>query len=89
MKKSGIKIIINEDVKKLLKSGHILIKEVQEVIKNAEDSGEKLYNPETNILLAKKRISKATFYVEYTVRGNEYVVNKAYSHKAEIVRAPE
>lgn len=79
-----IKLEISDDVKLRLEGRHILEDEVKQVINNAETKGEKLYQPDANRYLAKLRIGSATFYVEYSINEDKYVVNSAYAHKAEI-----
>ncbi|MFC2003202.1 hypothetical protein ACFLV4_04585 [Chloroflexota bacterium] len=79
-----IKLELSDKVKQLLEEKHILEDEVRQVINNAETEGEKLYQPDTNKYLAKLKIGKATFYVEYSIKEDSYVVSSAYAHKAEI-----
>jgi len=79
-----IKLPVTDDVKQLLEERHIDEDEVKQVINNAETKGEKLYQPEENRYLAKLRIGKATFYVEYAIEEDKYVVRAAYAHKAEL-----
>lgn len=79
-----IKLLVTDDVKQLLEERHIDEDEVKQVIHNAETKGEKLYQPEENRYLAKLRIGKATFYVEYAIEEGKYVVKAAYAHKAEL-----
>ena len=79
-----IKLELSDEVKQQLEDRHILEDEVKQVINNAETAGEKLYQPDENRYLAKLRIGEATFYVEYAIEGDKYVVNSTYAHKAEI-----
>ncbi len=79
-----IKLQISEDVKKRLGERHILEDEVKQVIYHAETEGDKLYQTQSNKLLAKLRIGSATFYVEYAVEKDVYTVRSAYAHKSEI-----
>ena len=79
-----IKLELSGEVKQLLEDRHIVEDEIKQVISNAESVGEKLYLPDENRYLAKLRIGEATFYVEYAIGEDRYVVNSAYAHKAEI-----
>ncbi len=79
-----IKLLVTDEVKKLLEERHIAEDEVKQVIDNAEAEGKKLYQPEANRYLAKLRIGKATFYVEYAIEEDRYLVKAAYAHKAEV-----
>lgn len=78
-----IKLQVSNEVKQLLEERHILGDEVKQVIHHAETGGEKLYLPDKNRYLAKLKIGKATFYVEYSVEDGSYIVRSAYAHKAE------
>lgn len=78
-----IKLQVSNEVKQLLEERHILEDEVKQVIHHAETGGEKLYLPDENRYLAKLKIGKATFYVEYSVEDGSYIVRSAYAHKAE------
>lgn len=79
-----IKLQVTDAVKQLLEERHIAEDEVKQVIDNAETEGKKLYQPEANRYLAKLRIGKATFYVEYAIEEDRYLVKAAYAHKAEV-----
>lgn len=79
-----IKLQVSSEVKQLLEERHILEDEVRQVIHHAETGGDKLYLPDENRYLAKLRIGKATFYVEYAIEQGSYIVGSAYAHKAEI-----
>ncbi|MEW6034084.1 MAG: hypothetical protein AB1603_04450 [Chloroflexota bacterium] len=72
----------SDQVSGLLESRHISDDEVRIVIYNAETTGEKLYQPGTDRLLAKLKIANATFYAEYSPASEgTYVVHTAYSHR--------
>ena len=64
---------------------HILEDEVKQVIHHAETAGEKLYQYDSDKYLAKLRIGKATFYVEYSTVAGSFIVESAYVHKSDIV----
>jgi len=84
-----IRIEIPKEAKQIMDSRHIMRREVRQVISYAEKTGQKLYQPGQSRYLAKKKIGKATFYVEYSATAeSQYVVHTAYFHKAEIVEAP-
>jgi len=78
------KLQVSSEVKQLLEKRHILDDEVRQVIHHAETEGEKLYLPDKNRYLAKLRIGKATFYVEYSIEQGSYIVRSVYAHKAEM-----
>ncbi len=81
---ADIKLQISDDVKLLLDGRHILEDEVKQVIHHAETEGTKLYQEDANRYLAKLMIGQATFYVDYSIEGDEHVVRSAYAHKSEV-----
>jgi hypothetical protein len=91
----NMKLQKSEEVTEVLDARHILDDEVKMVIDNAESTGEKLYRPGSDRLLAKVRIGTAsdellgeaiTYYVEYSVaEENSYVVHTAYCHRTKLM----
>lgn len=80
-----IKLDIRPEVNRYLEMRHVLEDEVKQVIFQAETTGEKLYQPDSGKFLAKLRIGKATFYVEYSQGTGKFIVESAYAHKSEII----
>jgi len=79
-----LNLIKDDAVVSLLEDRHILDEDIQQVIQYAEKNGEKLYQPDGDRYLAKRRLSEATFYVEYSVSDEGVVVHTAYSHRSVI-----
>lgn len=83
MSAQEIRLQISDQVKELLESRGIRAEDVEKVIQNAEEKGEKLYREDR--YLAKLEIEEATFYVEYSMVEEEtYTVHTAYSHRAKM-----
>lgn len=82
---SEVHLIKSDAVASLLEERHILDEDMTQVIKAAEETGEKLYQPDKERYLAKLRISEATFYVEYSISDAGYGVHSAYFHRSEIL----
>jgi len=82
-----IKLEISAALRQRLEMRHISDDDLKQVIHNAESTGEKLYQIESDKLLAKLRIGKATFYVEYApgTGAGSYSIVSAYAHKSEII----
>ena len=81
----NIKLDLNTEIVNLLESRGILEKEVKMVIHTAEEKGEKLYEPEGDHLLAKKRIGDVTYFVEYRQMPEKiFEVMTAYCCKSTI-----
>jgi len=80
-----IKLEISPAVKQHLETRHISEDEVKQVIHQAETTKEKAFQPDSGRYLAKLRIGKATFYVEYSQGTESFIVETAYAHKSEII----
>ena len=80
-----VELIISDDCASLMEERSILDDDVKQVIYNAEATGEKLYRPDGDHLLAKMTTENATFYVEYSIADPAYTVHTAYSHRSKIV----
>ena len=79
------KLQVSDEIKQLLKERSISENEVKRVIHHAETEGDKLYQPEVNRYLAKLKMGLATFYVEYSIEEDGYLVRAAYAHRSRIV----
>lgn len=80
-----IKLKISETVRSVMEKRYIYETHVKRVIEWAEAAGNKLYQPEMNKYLAKRRAANVTFYVIYSPSPEGYIVHTTYSHRAEIV----
>ena len=82
---ASIEVQLSGEVSEVMESRGIHEDEVKMVIYEGETTEKKLYQPESNRYLAKKRIGEATFYVEYSTSGEKkYSIYTAYSHRAEL-----
>jgi hypothetical protein len=79
-----IQLDISSSIKTYLEMRHVSEDEVRQVIHHAETTKEKLYQPDSGRSLAKLRIGKATFYVEYHQGTGSFIIDSAYAHKSEI-----
>ena len=81
-----IMLNIDNDVTELIESRGILVNEVKMVIHDAESSGIKLYNPDSDQFLASKRIADVSYFVVYqTAADSAFEVTTAYCCKSEIM----
>ncbi len=81
----ALELQVSDEVKAILEARHILDDEVKMVIYNGETTGQKLYQTESDKLLAKLRIANVTFYVKYSCAGERiYSVHSAYCHRTEL-----
>jgi hypothetical protein len=80
-----IKLEISPSIKRYLEMRHVSEDEARQVIHQAETTKEKLHQPDSDRYLAKLRIGKATFYVEYHQGAGGFIIDSAYAHKSEIL----
>jgi hypothetical protein len=84
--KEGIELQISEDLKRTMETRGIRRNDVEEVIRHAENTGEKFVHTETGRSLASLKLNRVTYWVEYNASGEESVVHRAYSHRMEMKR---
>jgi Fe-S oxidoreductase len=72
------------EVMALLERRMILLEDVRKVIEHAEQTGQRLVNPQTGHLLACHRPVEVTYWVEYSPAGQGYRVHGAYSHRMKV-----
>ena len=82
----GIHLIMDEDVKNKINTELILEEEIQEVIHEAESSGEKILNTANGHMVAHKQIGIITIWVAYQPEESGFKVFNAYSHRMQIVK---
>jgi glutamate synthase (NADPH/NADH) small chain len=82
----GKKLLIPPDVAAKMEREFILADDLQQVIYQAEKTGDKLYLPATDHFVAHHQPSIVTYWVEYAVHGGEFEVFNAYSHRMRIVK---
>ena len=64
----------------------ILKSDVIDVLRYMRESGEAILDADTGLIIARRRIGNATFWVKYTEEGTDsYLVRSAYSHRMNVV----
>ncbi|MGN1033968.1 MAG: hypothetical protein ACI4PU_10865, partial [Intestinibacter sp.] len=79
-----VNLIISKELEEKFEEKLILFKDVHDTIAYAEANSEKFFNKKNNTFLAYRTIKNVTFWVEYTVEGDKYLVHNAYSHRMKI-----
>lgn len=80
-KEERMKLIIDDKLEQKLEELHILHQDIAGVIAHAEDSGEKLMDPDTGHFTAYQKRKNVTFWVEYAPAETGWSVYNAYSHR--------
>ena len=77
----AMKLEISDEIHSYMEVRHILEDDLKRVIDHAEKTGEKLYEPDSSILLSKLRMNAVYFYAEYSPCAGGYKIYGAYSHR--------
>ena len=77
----AMKLEISDEIRSFMEVRHILEDDLKRVIDHAEKTGEKLYQPDSSILLSKLRVKEVYFYAEYAPCTGGYKIYGAYSHR--------
>ncbi len=76
---------ISKDIRILMEQRMILTEDILEVIEWAEKTGFKLVGTESGHFLAHYTPTTVTYWVEYSLKDDGFLIHNAYSHRMEIV----
>ena len=68
MEKTDKEFIISKELKEKLNKELMLENDIYDVIKNCEQSGTKVYDPEAGTFSGHMQIGKMTYWVEYRIK---------------------
>ena len=75
------------EARNLMDNRMILTDDVIEVLDDYRKTGEAILDSDSGLIVARKRIGNATFWVKFTEPAeNSYLVHSAYSHRMNVVR---
>ena len=80
-----MRIEISQPLRKLMEQRMILVDDVKQVIRHAEETGEKMLDQESSRWVAHFRPGCVTYWVEYSAQSSDFVVHNAYSHRMLVV----
>ena len=76
-----------DEARQLMDSRMILTDDVIAVLNDFRETGEAILDDETGLMIARKRVGNATFWVKFTQpEPDHYLVHRAYSHRMNVVR---
>lgn len=81
----SIQLVFSDEVKQLLEDRLILIEDLQKVIEYAERTQSKFLQQENGHFLAHYKPTRVTYWVDYSVEEDHYVIHNAYSHRMELL----
>jgi len=77
----SVEVVFTESAVETMEVRRILKSDVQKVLHQARESGRGLVNNETGYFLASFRPVVVTYWVEYELQGDGYLVHNAWSHR--------
>ncbi len=80
-----IELVVSEEIRQVMEDRFILEEDLQQVIDFAEKTGSKLLDSKTGHFIAHFKPTSVTYWVEYSVLENRFLIHNAYSHRMEIV----
>ena len=76
-----------DEARQMMDERMILTSDVVAVIEDFRENGEAILDSDTDLLIARRRIGNATFWVQFTREGEDsYTVHRAYSHRMNVVK---
>lgn len=84
-KDNAIRLIIPEQVSTLMEERMILVEDIQNTIKFAEKTGNKIQDKDTGRLIAHYRPVGVTYWVEYSLQDVGFYIHNVYSHRMEVI----
>ena len=80
-----IQLEISDAVQTIMERRMIRPEDIHQVLVFAERTGNKLKGIVSGHFLAYCKLSGVTFWVEYSQKGDQYLIHNAYSHRMEIL----
>jgi NADPH-dependent glutamate synthase beta chain and related oxidoreductases len=77
-------LIIPEAIWRIMDERYILLEDIEKVILDSQESGERFFNPEDASFLAHQRIADVSYWVRYLERDGRFEVVSVYSHRMEV-----
>ena len=76
-----------EEARQMMDARMILTDDVIAVLEDFRRTGEAILDGEDGLLVARRRVGNATFWVKFTRDGEDaYTVHRAYSHRMQVVK---
>lgn len=79
-----LRLKISDEVKQRMEERLILVEDLQQVIDYSERTGFRLFNRNTGHFVAHYKPASVTYWAEYSISGDEFIIYNAYSHRMEI-----
>lgn len=79
-------LVIPDEIWRTMEKRYILRENVEQVIRHAQETGERFFNPADSSFLASLRIENVTYWVRYREKDGTVSVEAVYSHRMEVVK---
>lgn len=84
-KLEALKLTISPELRKTMQERMILVEDVEQVVRQAEASGQRLLDAAKGHKIAHGRPGCVTYWVEYTEEAGGFCLHNAYSHRMLVV----
>ena len=76
-----------DEARRMMDERMILTDDVIAVLQDYRETGEAVQDADSGLLIARKRLGNATFWVKFAEDGDRgYTVHRAWSHRMNVVR---
>ena len=76
-----------DEARRMMDERMILTDDVIAVLQDFRETGEAILDGEDGMLVARKRVGNATFWVKFTQESEDsFTVHRAYSHRMNVVK---
>ncbi|MFW5500898.1 MULTISPECIES: pyridine nucleotide-disulfide oxidoreductase/dicluster-binding protein [unclassified Maridesulfovibrio] len=81
----SVSVDFTEEATKMMEERRILLSDVQKTLHSVQDSKQVLENTESGHKLAQFRPVTVTYWVEYEMKDNTYLVHRVWSHRMRVL----
>ena len=82
-KKLDYALVFTDEARELMDGRMILVEDVIAVLEDFRANGEAILD-EDGLLVARRRVGNATFWVKFSREGEGYLVRRAWSHRMRV-----
>ena len=83
--KLDYKLLFTDEARELMDDRMILVEDVIAVMEDFRESGEAIEDDD-GLLVARRRVGNATFWVKFSLEDGGYLIRRAWSHRMKVVK---
>jgi glutamate synthase (NADPH/NADH) small chain len=80
-----LNIVLSEEMVNKMEDRLILVEDLEKVLDYAENTKSKFIDSDNGHYIAHRKLGHVTYWVEYEVEGDQYIIHNTYSHRMEIM----